>query len=188
MGREDVSRTLLWNHLQSDISKNSQMIYHRTNPIRDRQWTNYIGDNPAPLLWQRSCVPSLDLYNACCFEIAAETVTSDIRWFTEKTIRPIAASTPFVLLATPGSLSTLQSMGFKTFRSLINEDYDQEEHLEKRIRMIISTVEDIVSNGSKQFAIAAESITQHNWNRLAEIKGRFNLEKDRKFFGLLGIC
>ena len=185
MGRSDPSRDTLWSKIKEISDHDSVMIYHRTNPSCDYEWKNYIGENSAPLLQQRSLVPSLDLYNSCCVEIVAESITYEIRWFTEKTIRPIAARTAFVLLGPPGHLESLHELGFKTFDSLIDESYDQEHDLDTRISKITQCLRDILSQGSVEFARAAQHITDHNWDRLAEIKGSFALDKDRRYLDLL---
>jgi len=185
MGRSDPARDLLWSGVTGLPVHDSIMIYHGTNPSRDNQWINYIGENSAPLLWQRSLVPSLDLYGACCFEIVAETFAEQICWFTEKIIRPMAARTPFVALGAPGLLRSLRELGFRTFDSLIDESYDQETDLATRVIKIVHTVKHITENGSAEFARAAQHITDHNWDRLVEIKGSFALDKDRRYLDLL---
>jgi len=185
MGRANTTRDRLWSGMTSLKAHDSIMIYHGTNPSNDNQWINYIGENSAPLLWQRSLVPSLDLYNACCFEIVAETFSEQVCWFTEKIIRPMAARTPFVALGAPGFLRSLRKSGFKTFDSLIDESYDLENDLGTRISKIVGAVNHIIETGSKEFAQAAQHITDHNWNRLAEIKGSFVLDKDQRYIDLL---
>jgi len=185
MGRSSPARDRLWTNTKELQIGDSIMVYHGTNPSNSNQWSNYIGENSAPLLWQRSLVPSLDLYNACCFEIVAETFSEQVCWFTEKIIRPIAARTPFIALGAPGLLRSLQKLGFKTYGSLIDESYDQETNLNTRIGKIVDTVDCIIKNRSKEFAQAARHITDYNWNRLAEIKGSFILDKDRHYLDLL---
>jgi hypothetical protein len=44
---------------------------------------------------------------------------------TEKTYKSIYLGLPFVVSATKGHLNHLREMGFKTFNSVINEDYDE---------------------------------------------------------------
>jgi hypothetical protein len=185
MGRPDLARDRLWSGLKALKMHNSTMIYHGTQISKNNQWDNYIGENSAPLLWQRALVPSLDLYNDCCFEIVAETFSDQCCWFTEKIIRPMAARTPFVALGAPGLLRSLRSLGFRTFDSLIDESYDQETNLAERITKIVDVVEHIIENGSEEFACAAQHITDHNWNRLVEIKGSFILDKDQRYLDLL---
>jgi len=187
MGRKDLSRDVLWEKLQNQPwCDNSIMIYHGYS-YYDLEWQGYQGEHSAPLAWQRPVVPSLDFYRQCCFELVAETFTSTSIWFTEKTIKPLAAKTPFVLLATPHSLKTLRNLGFKTFDKLIDESYDNETNFDARIKAVVDVSRHIVDNGAKNFAESCQEITDHNWNRLAEIKGHFVMKKDRRYFDLLDL-
>lgn len=58
-------------------------------------------------------------------------------FFSEKVFKPIAFKHPFILIAPPGSLSALKSLGYKTFSGLINESYDQERNDVKRLIAIL---------------------------------------------------
>jgi hypothetical protein len=178
MGRQDFARDQLWHTIHDTVDcQNSIMIYHGWGNY-DPDFQGYLGDNPAPLLWQRSQVPSLDFYNSCCFELVAETFTDTAIWFTEKTLRPIAAKTPFVILGTPGILKSLKNLGFKTFDQYIDESYDCEPNLCLRTQQISSTVSSILTNGAAEFATAVQDIVEHNWQRLTEIKGLYQIKKD----------
>ena len=44
---------------------------------------------------------------------------------TEKTIRPIIAQTPFIIMGPKHYLANLKKLGFKTFDKWWSEDYDQ---------------------------------------------------------------
>lgn len=74
-------------------------------------------------------------YQQCAIEVVLETVMDDSRWhLTEKTLRPIACGTPFMLLSSPGSLEYLRYYGFKTFHPLIDETYDSILDSRERVR------------------------------------------------------
>lgn len=78
-------------------------------------------------------------YNRCGIEVVLETLFDDTRWhLTEKTLRPIACGKPFILAATPGSLSYLKSYGFETFSSILDESYDSIYDPTKRLEAIVS--------------------------------------------------
>jgi hypothetical protein len=130
-------------------------------------------------------VPSLDLYNQCAFEVGSETLTTEGSWFTEKTWRPIAARMPLILMSVPGALKELRNLGFKTFGDYIDESYDNIDNENDRALKVVATVKDIVANGSADFANAVEHITEHNWNRLVDVKAWFQIHKDQRFFKLL---
>ena len=47
---------------------------------------------------------------------------------------------PFFVVGNPHTLKKLKTLGFKTFSSIWNESYDEEENFENRVEMIISVV------------------------------------------------
>jgi len=184
MGRSAPARDRLYAKLEHH-AHDSIMMYHRSNHW---QWPNhpgYIGEDSSPTQWQKSLVPSLDLYNRCAFEVSSETLTVEGSWFTEKTFRSIAAKTPLILMGVPGILKDLQNLGFKTFGDYVDESYDLIDNEMDRVNRVAETVNDIVCNGSVDFAQSVEHITEHNWNRLVELKGLFQIDKDQRFFTIL---
>lgn len=62
---------------------------------------------------------------------------------TEKIFKPIATYRPFLLVASPGSLSYLKSYGFKTFDRWIDESYDLEQDHDTRIEKIVKEISKI---------------------------------------------
>jgi hypothetical protein len=60
---------------------------------------------------------------------------------TEKTWKAIYLGVPFVISASKGHLKTLRDMGFKTFNSVINEDYDGMYGKDKIKQIIDSAIE-----------------------------------------------
>jgi hypothetical protein len=69
--------------------------------------------------------------------VVLETVAADTKiHLTEKTLRPIACGHPFMLVAGPRALEYLRSYGFKTFSDYIDESYDCEPNIIKRMSMI----------------------------------------------------
>jgi hypothetical protein len=121
--------------------------------------------------------------------VVPETQHKDLFFVTEKTIKPIATKTPFLILSTPGYLQYLRGLGFKTFGTLIDESYDSEEDLEKRTQMIVNQVKYIVDHGSENFYQASQDIVNHNYNCLAEMVGKRDDVNDvflYKLFGNLG--
>ena len=83
--------------------------------------------------------------------IVLETVAVDTKiHLTEKTLRPIACGHPFMLVAGPGALEYLKSYGFKTFAPWIDESYDQEQDIVKRMEKIAAEMKRIESLGQEQ--------------------------------------
>jgi hypothetical protein len=90
--------------------------------------------------------------------IVLETVVDGPKiHLTEKILRPIACSHPFVLMAGPGALAYLKSYGFQTFGEVWDETYDQETDTVKRMEMIIKTMQQI------------QTLTDSDWKKINEI-------------------
>ncbi len=75
-------------------------------------------------------------------DIITETMLYDEAiHITEKTYKSIYLGLPFVVSATKGHLKHLRDMGFKTFNSVINEDYDDMVGKDKIKKIIDSALE-----------------------------------------------
>jgi hypothetical protein len=89
---------------------------------------------------------NIDDYNSTDIEVVLETLFDDTRLhLTEKSLRPIACTQPFILVATHGSLEYLRSYGFKTFDTVWDESYDQITDPQERMQCIVSVMKEIAS-------------------------------------------
>jgi len=87
-----------------------------------------------------------DDYNSTDIEIVLETLFDDDRLhLTEKSLRPIACSQPFILAGTHGSLEYLRSYGFKTFDAIWDESYNLIEDPEQRLICITDLMKQITT-------------------------------------------
>ena len=68
---------------------------------------------------------SIPAYSRSKIELVTETET-DFFFITEKTIKPIRAGIPFVMVGCQNYLKKLRQLGFKTFHPHIDESYDSE--------------------------------------------------------------
>jgi hypothetical protein len=75
--------------------------------------------------------------------IVLETVFDNRIHLTEKTLRPVACGHPFMILSGPGTLEYLHTYGFETFHPFIDESYDLETDLDKRMIMVLSEMDRI---------------------------------------------
>jgi len=65
-------------------------------------------------------------YPGIFLDLVSETYISGLTFFpTEKTLRPIIAKTPFIIMGPSGYLSNLQRIGFRTFNHWWDESYDE---------------------------------------------------------------
>jgi hypothetical protein len=70
----------------------------------------------------------LDHYHKFFIELVCETYTLGNTFFpTEKTVRPIMGTKPWLIHGAPGYIQRLKQMGFKSFNSVWDESYDQLE-------------------------------------------------------------
>lgn len=147
----------------------------------------WVGDYPIHHNWPDGHV-SMDLYLDAWLEIVPETMYKDAYFITEKTVKPIATRTPFLILTTPGYLKYLRNNGFKTFDSLISEKYNEQDNIVDQARMLVDQLESIVDNGAEEFYHACSAILYHNQQQLFEINGSWQFHMDqfihKKFQGL----
>jgi hypothetical protein len=75
-------------------------------------------------------------YSKIFLDLVSETYISGTTFFpTEKTLRPIIAKTPFIVIGPAGYLSNLQRMGFKTFDQWWDESYDEYSNYERILKI-----------------------------------------------------
>ena len=69
--------------------------------------------------------------------------------FSEKTLKPILAFRPFILLAPPGTLNLLKNLGIQTFNKWWDESYDNELDHHKRLEMVYHLSMNILSKSNE---------------------------------------
>lgn len=148
---------------------------------------NYIGETPIQNDWKDG-FPSMDIYSQSFVEIVPETLFKNYYFITEKTIKPIATKTPFLILSTPGYLNFLKSLGFKTFDSLIDESYDNENDIHIRVEKMLDTLEYIVKNDTSKFYNASKHILDHNYNKLCELSCKKQSILDHAIYNQLNVA
>lgn len=103
-------------------------------------------------------------------------------FLSEKAFKPMAMAMPFILLGSPGVLTYLKSLGFKTFDKWVDESYDNDIPLQARC--------DIIANEIQRFSLMTpqeriqlrhemHETTQHN------IKTLRDLSKSNNIFSIL---
>lgn len=71
-------------------------------------------------------------------------------FISEKTYKPISIGMPFISLGNPGTLEYLRMIGFETFHDWIDESYDLDLPLSKRVDIITDNLKYIKSVQNKQ--------------------------------------
>lgn len=164
-------RDILWNQLNAidGLSSRGHVNYGTGE--------NRIGIQPHQHSWGDGH-PSMDLYNDSWMEIVPETLYRDGYLISEKTAKPIATKTPFLIVSTRYYLEYLRQQGFQTFGNIIDEKYDRQPLVEDRIRLMLVQLQDIIKNGSEEFYKECAAVLEHNQHRLFEIDGRKQYELD----------
>jgi hypothetical protein len=110
-----------------------------------------------------------DWYEKIFVDLVTETVYHyPYAQVTEKTLRPIISSRPFLVVGAPNTLKWLHELGFQTFHDFWLEDYDQETDPNQRFRMIIDTIKLIDSwslDRCRETIDAMRPILEHNLKR-----------------------
>jgi len=104
-------------------------------------------------------------------ELVIETYVMGNTFFpTEKTIRPIIAKTPFVIMGPKNYLSNLKKLGFKTFSRWWDESYDYCEgvHRINEIKKVIETIMSWPQERLKQVLNEMENVLEYNRNLYLE--------------------
>lgn len=96
-----------------------------------------------------------------------------VPFLSEKIFKTIVMKHPFVMVSVPNSLQYLKALGYKTFDSIINEDYDLELDDGKRILKILDEIErlcNLTESELKDFLEKAKSICDYNYDVLKNKK------------------
>lgn len=105
-------------------------------------------------------------------EIVSETYTEGNSFFpTEKTFRPIALKTPFIINGPKGFLNNLKRLGFKTFDKWWSENYDSYNGV-TRIEKIFNIIDYICGLSQTELNIIyddMEYVLEHNRHWLNKI-------------------
>jgi hypothetical protein len=112
-------------------------------------------------------------YENTYFSVITETnffkETGEGLFVSEKIFRPILKKHPFILLSRPNTLNMMQNIGYKTFGSIINEEYDSEEDDCKRMLMIVDEIKRLCNLSGTElqsFLNEAKRITEYNYQVL----------------------
>lgn len=141
---------------------------------------DYLKTDPKPLsihngikpLTYQSMTEVFPYYNNFFVDIVAETYHQLTFFLTEKTVRPMIALTPFIVMGAQGFLSTLQSTyGFKTFSHWWDESYDDYQNYErvKRIYKVIDSLSVLSVADRQAMYLDMQSTLLHNHHLLMEI-------------------
>jgi hypothetical protein len=111
-------------------------------------------------------------YSRFFLDIVSETYTDGNTFFpTEKTWRPIALKTPFLINGPVSFLKNLKKLGFKTFDGWWEESYDYDRH-ETRLEKMFNIIDHISKLSSTELNTMygeMQEVLEHNYNNLYKI-------------------
>jgi len=91
-----------------------------------------------------------NFFNQAYFNFVVEThFDNDTIFLTEKTFKPILNLQPFVIIGNPGSLQLLKDLGYKTFSTVIKEDYDKILNHKDRMSQLLKSTFDLCNLSHK---------------------------------------
>jgi hypothetical protein len=98
----------------------------------------------------------------------------------EKTLKPIAAFRPFIIMAAPKTLKLVKQLGFKTFDCWWDESYDEILNHHERFEAIYNLTLYILNKDKKELSELLQDMSEvlhHNYNNLKNIKNNmFNVD------------
>ena len=107
-------------------------------------------------------------FNVCFLNLVLESTVDGI-FITEKTFHPIIIGKPFIVLAAPGFHRFLQSQGFLLYDEIISYDFDKENNLNKRIKMIVEELKRLQKNKYNKLYDKIKDKLDYNRKRALEI-------------------
>ena len=115
----------------------------------------------------------LQFYNQFEIELVAETFVYGQTFFpTEKTVRPIMGSKPFLVYGPKNFLENLKKLGFETFEQFWPEEYDQYEGIERwecMKQVIGSLKKDTYYHQVEYYREQIQRVVKYNYNHLNNI-------------------
>lgn len=146
-------------HSSSSLVEASEFLINKTPLVLGESFNEFTIGPPEHLT-------ILSEYQNIFTDLVIETyVMGDTFFPTEKTMRPLIAKTPFIVMGPKNYLSNLKKIGFRTFNQWWNEDYDQYEGA-PRIEEIKKIVTNIMLWTPTQMQTALnemQEILEHNF-------------------------
>ena len=115
-----------------------------------------------------------ELFLDSCINIVTETTFENNELFiSEKIVKPLVGFQPFIVLGPQYYLKELRKLGFKTFDSIWDESYDDEEDFKKRyekvLKLILKINENDVNEVNEMYK-SVKDICIYNHNHFKSIK------------------
>lgn len=168
----------------NNLCTTKQLLNNKTLPLAnfspqtvEKILTSHYELKNTPILWDAENSDVVDIesdkqrntiqgVSKAFVDVVTETrYASNMINLTEKTIKPIVAHRPFIMVGPVGTISHLQSLGFQTFNKWWDESYDNETNHNKRLEMIYKIINDINNIPIDNLKIMLQemrSVLEHN--------------------------
>jgi len=104
-----------------------------------------------------------EIYNQTHYTAMIETtIHNDFAMFSEKEAKPIVAKRPFIMFGACRQLEAFRSLGFRTFDSVIDEDYDLIEDKEARWQRALDSMDQLTKLDPDFVYEKLADVLQHN--------------------------
>tara|TARA_B110000858_G_scaffold1880_1_gene2129 strand:+ start:1041 stop:2084 length:1044 start_codon:yes stop_codon:yes gene_type:complete len=114
-------------------------------------------------------------YNNIFLDIVCEKMVTGQTFFpTEKTARPLATKTPFLIMASPNYIKNLHRLGFRSFRKFWDESYDYQQGVQRTesIQRIIDELARLPINELRDMYQEMSPILEHNYKTYHSLTGK----------------
>ena len=155
--------------------KNLPLLLDDSHPgVTHIQWDSGAVDNDI-MSW----------YNNIFIDVVCEKMVTGQTFFpTEKTARPLATKTPFLIMSSPDYIKNLHKLGFRSFSQFWDESYDYQQGVQ-RLESIQNIIDDLAKLDKSQLHDLYERMLptlQHNFKVYheltpAKISSIFNLSE-----------
>jgi len=126
-----------------------------------------------------SQIVPLDIYNQTHYSIVPETINiNEWNFFTEKVIKPMLARRLFLVEGGQYYLKNLKLLGFRTFDIAIDESYDLEPDMEKRMSMMLEQVAYLRTQDPAVIRQKIAPVVEHNFNHVMNFDWQIEMCKD----------
>jgi hypothetical protein len=156
----------------SDLLEKDTFTIDKNNPAISVEDVDsvHIPGNVAPLVTDTF----IESYADCFCAVVNETrFAQPFANISEKTLNPMRAKIPLILVGPPYSLEYLKTFGFKTFDSWWDESYDLEEDHETRMLMIFKLIDYINNKSLEELNVIyqeMQEILENNFNIVKSYK------------------
>jgi hypothetical protein len=160
-------------YLQSNCQDKIIFNYYKHNQYIDHGiWENL------DVCHNRYAIVPVSVYNQSYYSIVAETTAyNSYNQYTEKVAKPIMALRPFVAFAGQHYLENLKTLGFRTFDSVIDENYDSIPDEQERINAAWHQVEWLCTQDPQQIYHELSETLVHNRQHFIRTNWHLNIQK-----------